>query len=121
MDNSVKEKTQIDLLKERIKYDENVFGNVHTYDKALDRLLQDSQYIGLSLRYPYQDYSDKKLPKKYENWQLRCCEQIYQAIGTMGIKSYSENGLSWTRDSSYLPYDLINEIESVVGYITNKE
>ena len=58
-----------------------------------------------------------ELPKKYENWQLRCCEQLYKLIGTAGIKSYAENGLSWTRDSAYLPYELTNEIEPMVGYI----
>lgn len=111
------EKTNSTLLKERIPYDEQTFKNMSTYLKVTDRLLEDSKYIALSLRYPYQDFADMELPKKYSNWQLRCCEQIYQAIGTMGIKSYAENGLSWTRDSSYLPYDLLNEIEPVVGYI----
>ena len=46
-----------------------------------------------------------------------CCQEIYQGIGTEGIKSYAENGLSWTRDSGYISYELRNEIESVVGYI----
>ena len=57
------------------------------------------------------------LPSKYENWQLRCCIELYNQIGNQGIKSYSENGLSWTRDSAYITDDLKNEIESVVGYI----
>ena len=108
---------QMQELMDRIPYKDNIFENASTYTKVLQRLLDDSKYIALSLRYPYQDYSTKELPKKYNNWQLRCCEQIYQSIGTMGIKSYAENGLSWTRDSSYLPYDLLNEIEPIVGYI----
>ena len=57
------------------------------------------------------------LPSKYKNWQLRCCEEIYNGIGTQGIKSYSENGLSWTRDSGYISYELREEIEPMVGYI----
>jgi len=90
---------------------------LETYIKVLKRLLEDSKFVALSIRYPYQDFSNMELPSKYKNWQLRCCQEIYQGIGTEGIKSYAENGLSWTRDSGYISYELRNEIESVVGYI----
>ena len=112
---SVKE--QLELLKERIFYKETVFGDIKTYEKTLTRLLEDAKYIALSIRYPYEDFSDYELPKKYYNWQLRCCEELYKLIGSANIKSYSENGLSWTRDSSNLSYSLTNEIESRVGYV----
>ena len=88
-----------------------------TYLNVLNRLLEDSKYVALSIRYPYQDFSNMELPNKYKNWQLRCCQEIYNGIGTEGIKSYSENGLSWTRDSGYISYELRSEIESMVGYI----
>ena len=117
IDTNIGVKSQMDLLKERIEYVETIFGDQETYEKVLIRLLEDSKYIGLSLRYPYLDYYNMELPHKYDNWQLRCCEQLYKLIGTAGIKSYSENGLSWTRDSAYLPYELTNEIEPMVGYI----
>lgn len=120
MDN-VNEPTQLDMLKDRIEYDVEIFGDNATYEKVLNRLLEDSKYIALSIRFPYQDYSNNELPNKYKNWQLRCCEEIYNGIGTQGIKSYSENGLSWTRDSGYISYELRNEIESFVGYITSEE
>lgn len=92
-----------------------------TYIKVLKRLLDDSKFIALSIRFPYQDYSNMELPSKYNNWQLRCCQELYQGIGTEGIKSYAENGLSWTRDSGYISYELRSEIESVVGYIIPQE
>lgn len=111
------ENTQIILLKNRIPYDENIYGDEETYIQVIERLLDDSKFIALSIRFPYQDYSNMDLPNKYKNWQLRCCQEIYQGIGTEGIKSYAENGLSWTRDSGYISYELRNEIESVVGYI----
>lgn len=111
------ENTQYNLLSERIEYSENIFGDEDTYENVLNRLLEDSKYIALSIRYPYKDFSNMELPNKYKNWQLRCCQEIYQGIGTEGIKSYSENGLSWTRDSGYISYELRNEIESMVGYI----
>lgn len=109
--------TQIELLKQRIVYNQNVFGNYNTYENVLKRLLEDSKFLALSLRFPYQDYSSMELPLKYYNWQLRCCEELYRNIGTQGIKSYSENGLAWTRDSSYITHELASEIEPIVGYI----
>ena len=109
--------SQYELLSERIEYSQNIFGNEDTYESVLNRLLEDSKYIALSIRYPYQDFSNMELPSKYKNWQLRCCQEIYNGIGTEGIKSYSENGLSWTRDSGYISYELRSEIESMVGYI----
>jgi hypothetical protein len=108
---------QFELLTERIPYKELVFGNFDVYKKAMTRLLEDSKYVALSLRFPYQDYSNIELPKKYYNWQLRCAEEIYKGIGTVGIKSYAENGLSWTRDSGYISYELRGEIEPMVGAI----
>lgn len=113
--------SQYELLSERIEYSENIFGDEDTYELVLNRLLEDSKYIALSIRYPYQDFSNMELPSKYKNWQLRCCQEIYNGIGTEGIKSYSENGLSWTRDSGYISYELRNEIESMVGYIVSEE
>lgn len=115
------ENTQKDLLMQRIEYVETIFGDEDTYESVLDRLLEDSKYIALSIRYPYQDFSNMELPSKYKNWQLRCCQEIYNGIGTEGIKSYSENGLSWTRDSGYISYELRSEIESMVGYIVEEE
>lgn len=114
------ENIQLDLLKQRIEYEETIFGDNETYELVLNRLLEDSKYIALSIRYPYQDFSNMELPNKYKNWQLRCCQEIYNGIGTEGIKSYSENGLSWTRDSGYISYELRNEIESMVGYIVEE-
>lgn len=111
------ENIQLELLKQRIEYNERIFGDNETYESVLNRLLDDSKFIALSIRFPYQDYSNMDLPSKYKNWQLRCCQEIYQGIGTEGIKSYAENGLSWTRDSGYISYELRSEIESFVGYI----
>ena len=92
-----------------------------TYIKVLKRLLEDSKYVGLSLRFPYQDYSNMELPTKYLNWQLRCANEIYEQIGTIGLKSYAENGLSWTRDSTYISNELRNEIEPMIGYIKESD
>ena len=62
MDNA---NNQLELLKTRIIYNEKVFGNYNVYEKVLNRLLEDSKFIALSLRFPYQDYSSMELPAKY--------------------------------------------------------
>lgn len=119
--------TSVNLSLGTIVVDENeyeYFGDItiyETYIKVLKRLLEDSKYVALSLRYPYQDYSNMELPQKYDNWQLRCSVEIYQGIGTEGIKSYTENGLNWTRDSGYISSELRGEIEPLVGYIIKEE
>jgi len=113
--------TQLDLLKERIEFEENIFTDNETYEKVLNRLLDDSKYIALSLRYPYKDYSEMELPKKYNSWQIRCSEELYNQIGNIGIKSYSENGLNWTRDSGYISNELRGEIEPMAGYIKKED
>ena len=112
--------SQLELLEERIEYSDTVFSDTETYENVLQRLLEDSKYVGLSLRFPYQDKSSEDLPERYNNWQLRCCEELYKLIGTANIKSYAENGLNWTRDSGYLSTHLINEIEPIVGYIQSE-
>ena len=109
--------SQFSLLKERIEYDKDIFQDNETYEKVLNRLLEDSKYVGLSLRFPYLDNWDIELPNKYKNWQIRCCTEIYEQIGTIGLKSYAENGLSWTRDSTYISNELRGEIEPMAGYI----
>lgn len=112
---------QLEKLKDRIFYDELVFETMEIYEKTLNRLLEDSKAIALSLRFPYKQYENIELPERYKNWQLRCCEELYKNMGTQGIKSYSENGLSWTRDSAYITHELSSEIEPMAGYIVASE
>ena len=113
--------TQSDLLKERIPYEETIFETETVYNKVIDRLLEDAKADALSLRFPYQDTTDMELPKRYYNWQLRCAEELYNLIGSINIKSYSENGLNWTRDTAYLSTYLVNKIEPFAGWIKDDE
>lgn len=114
---SAEEITQIDLLKERIPYDEGIFENRDIYNKTIKRLLEDAKEDALSLRFPYKDTTGMELPLRYYNWQLRCAEELYKLIGNVNIKSYSENGLNWTRDTANLSTFLVNKIEPIVGWI----
>lgn len=109
--------TQLDLLKQRIIYDEDIFGDDQVYNQVLKNLLEDSKYIALSIRFPFEDYSNIPLPNKYNNWQLRCSVELYNGLGKENIKSYAENGISWTRDGSNISTDLYEEIMPMVGVI----
>lgn len=108
---------QKELLKDRIVYDKDIFGTNNCYEKVLNQLLDDSKHIALSIRFPFQDYSNLSLPKKYENWQIRCCVELYNTIGKENIKSYSENGIQWTKDGTNISKDLKEEIVPMVGVI----
>lgn len=112
---------QLELLKDRIEFDESVFEDASVYETTLNQLLDDSKYIALSLRYPFRDYSNMEVPKKYLNWQIRCAVELFGLIGKENIKEYSENGLRWVRDSSNLSRDLYQEIMPKVGVIGDDE
>lgn len=115
------QKTQLELLKVRIPFDQDVFGTNGDYDQVLKNLLDDSKYIALSIRYPFDDYTSIDLPKRYNNWQIRCSVEIYQGIGKENIKSYAENGIQWTRDAGNISNDLLDEIMPTVGVIKEVE
>ena len=108
-------KAQLEKLKKRISYDSDVFTSQSNYERVLSNLLEDSMYIGLSILFPFEDFSEKSFPKRYYNWQLRCCVELYGMEGTSNIASYSENGLSWTKFKSGLSNDLLNELIPRVG------
>lgn len=112
MDNS---NNQVEILKKRIPYNEDIHKTQENYDSIIETLLEDSKNIGLSLRFPFKDYSILDLPAKYNNWQIRCCLELYKLAGNENIKSYSENGLSWEMFRNGLSMDLRNEIISKVG------
>ena len=108
---------QLPKLIVKIPYDEDIFESEENYQKVLKDLLESSKYIALETLFPFDDFGDYFLPKKYYNWQLRCCVELKELIGSMNIRSYSENGLSWTRDTGNLSTSLVNEIEPLVGVI----
>lgn len=108
---------QLDLLKQRIAYDKDIFDGQTLYEQVLNNLLEDSKYIALSIRFPFKDYSNITLPEKYNNWQIRCCVELYNGLGRENIKSYAENGINWTRDGSNISTDLYEEIMPMVGVI----
>lgn len=108
-------KIQLSKLKDKIPFDKDIFENTNTWESVLIDLLNDSKDIALSVLYPYEDYSDYPLPKKYYNWQLRCCVELYNMADKQGYTNYTENSLSWTKMSDGLSKFLMTKLTSKVG------
>ena len=109
------ENPQLEKLEERIPYDEVVFGSQENYEKVLLNLLEDAKNIALEEIYPFRDFYEMDLPKKYLNWQLRACVELYNLADKNGIISYSENGLSWTKDTGSLSKSLMGALTRRAG------
>lgn len=118
-----KEEEDIQLvnLKKRIPYDEDLFEDKDTYLQVLNDLLEDSKFIALEILYPYEDYSKYDLEKRYYNWQLRACVELFNLADRAGITNYSENGISWSKLSDGLSEKLLQALTSKVGIPKRKE
>lgn len=111
MDNALKTK-----LMKKFKYDKDIYGDMSNFEMIIEDLIEASKHIALSLKYPFlEDYSNIKVPTKYQNWQYRCCIELHKLAGKEGIISYSENGLSWSKLTDGLPKSLLEEIIPRVG------
>lgn len=106
---------QMESLKKRIPYDEDLFGNISNYNNILEILLEDSKNKCLSILYHFEDYSEMELPKKYYNWQLRACVEMFNLADKAGIVNYSENGINWSKLTDGLSLSLLNEITPKVN------
>lgn len=111
---------QLEALKLRIPYDEALHNTKKNYEQMLEDILNDTKFICLSLLYPFEDYVDYDLPKRYYNWQLRASVELYNLADKISIKDYSENGISWSRLKDGLSGYLVNELLSKV-YVPEDE
>lgn len=107
--------SQLDKLKVKIPYDEDIFGSEGNWEIVLQDLLDDSAYILLETLYPFEDFEEYEIPTKYNNWQLRCCVELYNLADKQGITNYAENTISWTKLSDGLSNFLMNKLVSKVG------
>ena len=112
--------TQEDILKKRIPIEATGLDDDNEYNDMIEALLEDSKNIALSNIYPFEDWSSLDLPVKYNNWQIRAAIELYNLADKAGIKSYSENGLSWSKSSDLLSVGLMEEIMPKVGVIKKK-
>lgn len=109
------EDTQLNELKKRIPYDEDIHTSQENYEDMLNSLLEDSKEILLGKLFPFEDFSTYEIPTQYKNWQIRCCVELYNLADKEGITSYAENGLSWTKLSDGLSLSLMNQLISRAG------
>lgn len=113
--------TQVEKLKKRIPMKVTGLDDQELYNNIIEALLEDSKNIALSNIYPFTDWSEMELPAKYKNWQIRASIELYNLADKAGIKSYSENGLSWSRETDLLSAGLMEEITPRVGILRPKE
>ena len=106
---------QLERLKVKIPYDEDIFVSEENWINVLTDLLQDSRYILLETLYPFEDFTRLAIPTRYYNWQLRCCVELYNLADKQGITNYAENTISWTKLSDGLSNSLMNKLVSKVG------
>ena len=109
---------QLPLLKDKIPYDEDIFVEEDNWELILNDLLTDSKSILLETLYPFDDdlvIENTAIPKKYYNWQLRCCVELYNLADKQGVVNYSENGLAWSKLVDGLSTGLMNKLNSHVG------
>lgn len=84
-------------------------------DELFKLVLDDARHIALNTLFPF-DLEETELPERIEeDWVVRCAIELYNQIGQEGYTSYSENGLSWTKDSSLVSYKLMSELTPKVG------
>ncbi len=106
---------QMKELEMRIPFDSDIFETRDNYERVLYSLLKDSLNIALETLFPYDDFSAIQLPKKYYNWQIRCCIELYNLADKQGVTSYSESSLSWSKLTDGLSRDLMSKLTSKVG------
>lgn len=107
--------TQLEILKGRIPYDEEKYENEEDYEKYLNSLLTDTEDIALNKLYPFL-VKRPSLPIRYYGWQIRACIEIDEFAGFNGLKSYSENGLSFSKATDgMLSLTLLTELIPYAG------
>ena len=88
-----------------------ILGNIN--DTSLDDIfkdkLEDAKLVFLDKVYPF-DKDISEIPKRYIGWQTRCAIELYNIQEDGDFTSYSENGLSWSKENSGLSLKLIEEL-----------
>lgn len=64
-------------------------------DALLNLLIEIAKDRALRILHPFEENFDTLLfPNKYDFWVVSAVQQMYQALGSEIVNSYSENGLS---------------------------
>lgn len=101
-------KEQVEKLKKRLNPTDDM--DTATYNSLLEQLVEDTFYVAMNNLYPFEEEYPDKLPKKYENWQLRVCKYLWTNAKFLGIIQYSENGVTLIFNGDYIPSSIMNEL-----------
>lgn len=79
-------------------------------DDLFNLKLKQAKYIALETLYPFDKEIDELPIRIAKDWQVRCAIELYNMIGEEGIISYSENGLSYTKNTGLISKELMEEL-----------
>lgn len=86
-------------------------------DELLSFLLEQSEGIVLSRRYPFGVPPGAMVPPAYEYIQLRVAIELYSKMGAEGQMSHTENGVSRTYEAGDISPSLLKQITPKVGSV----
>jgi hypothetical protein len=87
-------------------------------DELLSYLLEQSEGIILSRRYPFGAPEEATLSALHEQIQLRIAVELFSKMGAEGQLSHSENGVSRTWEAADVSPSLLKLIVPCVGSVT---
>lgn len=87
-------------------------------DELLLYLLEQSEGIVLSRRYPFGAPEEVTLSALHEQIQLRIAVELFSKMGAEGQLSHSENGVSRTWEAGDVSPSLLKLIVPCVGSVT---
>ena len=89
--------------------------NSNIGDSNVDDLLYMATGILVTLK-NVEELSEVPDTFKYQTWVYRACLELNERLGQLGVKSYSENGYSFSYGKEQLSETLVNEIKPYVRF-----
>ena len=86
-------------------------------DDLLSYLLELSEGIVLSRRYPFGAPEGATVPREYENIQIQIAVELYSKMGAEGQTSHDENGVSRSWEAGDVSPSLLRRIIPMVGSV----
>lgn len=117
------EEERIDSLLEEVRLE--ILGSKEdtSKDDILTLKLKQANTIGLRLAYPFLKGEElpSEMPTQYDDWLVMAAVELYRGIGDENIKSYAENGLSYTRGTAALLSDELSTLVIPLGKVMTME
>lgn len=113
------EDDRIDTLLEELRLEILGSSEDTSKDDILTLKLKQANTIGLRLAYPFLKGEElpSEMPTQYNDWLVMAAVELYRGIGDENIKSYAENGLSYTRGTAALLSDELSTLVIPLGKV----